>query len=123
MVGYMQGVMACNITCWSETWEGETSGQSSYRLCMFNNYLTDISTLLGCGTVSLGLMRSISGQLCLKTLGTNHPVTQVHLPEENRPQLHYCKSLKTSLLLYCYCGTVNLIKNLPCIGCCCSEYL
>jgi len=78
----------------------------SYRLCMLNNYLIDISTLLGCGTVSLRLMCGISGQLCLKTRGTNHPVTQVHLSEENRPQLHCCKSLKTSQLLYCYWRTV-----------------
>jgi len=27
MEGYMQGVMAGNITCWSEIWKGETSGQ------------------------------------------------------------------------------------------------
>jgi hypothetical protein len=39
----------------------------SYRLCMLNNCLIDISDLLGHGTVSLGLVLSISGQLCLKT--------------------------------------------------------
>jgi len=29
----------------------------------------------------------------VKTSGTNHPVTQHHIPEERRPQLNRCKSL------------------------------
>jgi hypothetical protein len=36
-------------------------------------------------------MRPLS---CLETLGTDHPETRCHIPEERMPQLHRCESLK-----------------------------
>jgi hypothetical protein len=42
MVGYMHGVMAGNNTCWSEIWEGATSGQ--WRVTDYPRFTTILLT-------------------------------------------------------------------------------
>lgn len=43
----------------------------------------------------------ISPLCCLKTSGTHHSVTDFHIPEEQKPQMHQCNSVKSH---YAFCS-------------------
>jgi hypothetical protein len=47
--------------------------------------------------------------------GANHPVTQYHIPEEQRPQLHHYERIKTHSLFYYFSNTVTWPPHLASI--------
>jgi len=64
------------------------------------------SCLLGCHAVSLGeqfvaFQRIFSGCLPFKAMGTIHPVTQCHIPQDVNPQPHQCENCKCQTIPWC----------------------
>ena len=55
------------------------------------------SSFLGCDTVMLGVSLCLKGCNAFETLGTTHPVTWLHMPENFNSQLHQYRNLKTQM--------------------------
>jgi len=67
---------------------------------------------LGCGAASLyeGIsnLEDETIMFCMGMSAANHPVKHRHIPEVRRPQIHCCKSLSTSTIVFFFSGIISL---------------
>ena len=76
----------------------------SWRSCFFSGY----------GIVSLAeSVWHFETAVWFKNMSSNHPLMQCHIPEEQRPQLHCCQSLKSCVRIGCgsWCRNRLMMTN------------